>query len=198
MPWGRHWRKATIATSTVTRATLTVVEYSITAWSTPSAKAAITAPRSWPMPPTTITRKASMMMLVPMVGPMGPTSVRATPARPARPEPMRKVIRSTRPVAIPDASARSRCCTTALIRRPSEVRRRVSVSATTAATARPRMNSRLCARVNECSPPTRVIRPLSQPGAWVCTLGAPKTSLASCWSIRETPQVTSRVSSGRV
>lgn len=74
-----------MAMKTITLATLRVVRYSPVAWSTPRAKATMTVPLSWPIPPTTTTRKASMIRLVPMVGPIGPSRVRATPAmRPGR------------------------------------------------------------------------------------------------------------------
>jgi hypothetical protein len=186
-----------MATRTSTFATLTVVEYSSTDCSTPSTKATITLPLSWPIPPTTITRKASMITLVPIVGPIGPTRVSATPATPASPEPMKKAVRSTREVEMPDTSARSRFCTTARIRRPSGVSRSVSDSATTAAIDSPRMNSRLLATVSGSSPPIKVMFPVRASGARVCTFGAPKMSRASCWSINETPQVTRSVSRGR-
>ena len=39
--------------------------------------------------------------------------------------------------------------------------------------------------------------PLSQLGLATATFWAPNRSRASCWSISETPQVTSSVSSGR-
>ncbi|CAM5568367.1 hypothetical protein SCYAM73S_01312 [Streptomyces cyaneofuscatus] len=95
---------------------------------------------------------------------------------------------------MPDTSARSRFCTTARIRRPSGVVRRIAARPATHSSANPRMNSLLVARL---TPATETL-PVSRPGAVVCTFGAPKMSRANCWSIRETPQVTSRVSSGRV
>ncbi len=55
------------------------------------------------------------------------------------------------------------------------------------------MNSRDAAR---SMPATRML-PCSQAGAPTSTLGAPKMLRASCCRISETPQVTSRVSSGR-
>ncbi len=47
-----------------------------------------------------------------------PMRVSATPATPASPEPMKKVVMSVVRLEIPLVSARSRCCTTARMRRP--------------------------------------------------------------------------------
>src|SRR5699024_3144687 len=73
-PCGRTCRKMMMATKTSTLATDAVVEYSKNECRTPSANAAITAPRSWPRPPTTTTRNASMRYDWPIVGLVEPMS----------------------------------------------------------------------------------------------------------------------------
>ncbi len=106
---------------------------------------------------------------------------------------MKKVRRSTCGVRTPEAAARSRFCTTARIRRPAGSLLRYSQIAISATTTRPMMKS----RVYGIETPATVMPPSRKEGAFTCTLGAPKMSRASCWSISETPQVTSSVSSGR-
>ena len=106
---------------------------------------------------------------------------------------MKNVVMSVLRDEMPLVSARSRFCTTARIRRPIGLTFSTIASTATHTTASTRMKM----RVLGTTAPRISTPPDSHSGATTLTAGAPKMSRATCCRIRPTPNVTSRVSSGR-
>ena len=98
-----------------------------------------------------------------------------------------------RPVEMPIAAAMRRFCVTARMRRPNDVARSSNCSAAKTTMASTMIHSR---PVVICRPPT-LIEPDMKAGALTWRLLAPKIVRTACCRISETPQVASRVSSGR-
>ena len=113
---------------------------------------------------------------------------------PAMPEPRPKVSASTRAVRMPMAAAMSRFCVTARMCRPKVVLRSTSARAPSTTKQKTRMTMRFQVMV---MPPMNSKPPVIQDGFDTSLFGAPKMVRTSCCRMRLTPQVASRVSSGR-
>ena len=115
----------TTSTAAISRKTSTSVIFGNTrmpkAWSWPMMSAARNAPGTEPIPPTTVTTKASVMTEVSICALAGTRGICKAPPRPARKAPRNSVPVKSSAWLTPSAPTISRSCVAARIRTPKRV-----------------------------------------------------------------------------